>query len=352
MLNHLHIGKYVIGEGHPCFIIAEAGVNHNGSLELAKKLIDGAVDAGVDAIKFQSFKTQEVIIEGMEKAPYQKKTTDAEESQPEMLKKLEIDRTFHLEIINYCREKGIIFLSTCADEVSLELLMELKVSALKVASMDAANPIFLEKIAQKGIPVILSTGMCSELEIEKAIICLRDNGCKELAILKCTSCYPTPSKEVNLNAMVRMHEKFKEVIGFSDHTEGLGASPYAVALGAKIIEKHFTLDKKLDGPDHQASLCPKELAQLVHEIRKVEEMLGRSELSPTESEKDTIKALRKHLVSKGNLKKGDLLTRKNIATKRTSGKGIGSGDIHKVIGLELVCDLTFDQPIDWAYLKK
>lgn len=352
MIKSFSIGNRKIGSDYPCFIIAEAGVNHNGSLEIAKRLIDTAVEAEVDAVKFQTFKTENVILADIEKAPYQQGTTNATESQTEMLKKLETDEGFHVSLVEYCTEKNIIFLSTPYGEESLSLLMELDVPAIKIASTDTTNLLFLEKVAKSGKPVILSTGMCSLAEIEQAYRCLRKNGCEQLALLKCTSNYPTDISEVNLRAMKTLENCFDAVIGFSDHTEGIGASPYAVAMGAKIVEKHFTLDKNMGGPDHQASLSPYELILWVEEIRKVEQMLGSSEVFPTESEKETKKALQKCLVSKVDVIKGDIITRKNIAAKRTGGKGISALEFYNVQGLKSTCHILKNQPIYWSYFEK
>jgi len=352
MIKSFSIGNRNIGPDCPCFIIAEAGVNHNGSLNLAKKLIDVAVKAGADAVKFQTFKTEKLILDNIEKAPYQKGTTYITESQTEMLKKLEIDEGFHVALIKYCADRNIIFLSTPYDEESLNLLMELGVPAIKIASTDTTNLLFFEHVAKKGKPVILSTGMCSLSEIEQAYKCLKENGCKELALLKCTSNYPTNLNELNLRAMITLKNCFDAVIGFSDHTEGICASPYAVAMGAKIVEKHFTLDKNMEGPDHKASLSPDELILLVEEIRKVEQMLGSREVFPTESEKETKKALQKCLVSKVDFRKGDIITRKNIAAKRTGGRGIPALEFYKVLGLELTRNTSANQPIYWSYFEE
>lgn len=352
MPNLISIGNKILSDGCPCFIIAEAGVNHNGSLDLAKQLVDAAVTAGTDAVKFQTYRTDDLILADIEKAPYQKDTTSAGESQVQMLKKLEIDKDFHVALIKHCTQKNIMFLSTCYEKKSLNLLIELDIPAIKIASTDTTNILFLEKVAKTGKPVILSTGMCSLSEIEQACQCLKENGCKELALLKCTSNYPTNPKEVNLNAMVTMENSFEVVIGFSDHTEGVGASPYAVAMGASIIEKHFTLDKNLEGTDHQASLSPDELILWVKEIRKVEQMLGSSEILPTESEKEVKKALQKHLVSEVDLKIGDAITRENITAKRTGGRGISALEFYNVLGLELTRDIPKNQPIDWSDLEK
>ncbi len=352
MSKVMQIGQRLVGEGHPCFIIAEAGVNHNGRLDLAKQLIDVAACAGVDAVKFQTFKTGHVIIDGIEKASYQKQTTSPAESQTAMLKNLEMDKAFHLELVAHCKARSILFLSTCSDEESLTLLMALNLPALKIASMDTANPMFLEHVGRTGKPVILSTGMSSQDEIEQACQTLRKNGCKELALLKCTSNYPTSIVDVHLKAMFTLKEQFDVVVGFSDHTEGLGASPYAVAMGASIVEKHFTVDKTLPGPDHQASLSPEELTAWVKEVRKVEQMLGSPVLQPTKGEEETRKALRRSLVAKGHLRTGDVITRANIAAKRTGGKGMPSGEFYNVLGLKLTRDLSADQPINRSDLGK
>ena len=347
----IRIGSSVIGDSDRCFIIAEAGVNHNGSLNFAKKLIDAAADAGACAVKFQTYKTDSLIIDDIEKATYQKVTTKLTESQTEMLKRLEIDRDFHKELIEHCNKKNIMFLSTCYDQESLELLAGFDVPAIKIASTDTTNLLFLEQIAKKAMPVILSTGMCSESEIEQAYNCLKENGCADLIMLKCTSSYPTKSSDVNLKAMLTLNKKFDAIIGFSDHTEGVGASPYAVALGAKVVEKHFTLDKNLPGPDHQASLSPDELALWVQEIRKVEQMLGRDEILPTEGEKETKRSLQKCLVSRTNLGVGDRITRDKLAAKRTGGAGISALELYKVLGKKVQNSIEVNRPISWKDLQ-
>jgi N,N'-diacetyllegionaminate synthase len=348
----MKIGKHQVGINQPCFIIAEAGVNHNGSLDLAKKLIDSAVAAGVDAVKFQTFKTEDLILENIEKASYQKVTTSAAETQTQMLKKLEIDKEFHLSLIDYCRQRSITFLSTCYEEKSLSLLIELNLPAVKIASTDTTNLLFLERVAQTKKPVILSTGMCSLEEVRLAYECLGKNGCSQLALLKCTSNYPTEPREVNLKGMESLKQNFNAIIGFSDHTPGIGASPYAVALGAKIVEKHLTLDKNLPGPDHRASLSPQELKAWVTEIRKVEEMLGNANINPTSSEKETKKALQKSLVSKVNLKKGAVISRENIVAKRTGGSGILASESYEALGSTLIKDIAVNQPILWSDVTK
>lgn len=321
-----------IGEGYPVYVIAEAGVNHNANLENALKMIDVAFECGADAIKFQTFKTSSLIIRDVDKAPYQRKTTSELENQAEMLQKLEIDELFHHEIVKYCKYKGITFLSTPYDEISLNLLIKLQIPAIKIASTDTTNLLLLEKVGKAGLPVILSTGMCNMKEIERSYYTLKKNGCSELALLKCTSNYPTSLTEVNFKGLLTLAGKFNEITGFSDHTSGIGASPYAVAYGAKIIEKHFTLDKSMDGPDHRASLTPIELKSLIEEIRKVETMGGSSVIEPTESEITNKCFLQKCFVASKNINKGSKLSRANLIAKRTGGEGIPAGELYNILG--------------------
>jgi len=334
------------------FLIAEAGVNHNGSLETALKLIDSAADAGADAVKFQTYNAQDIILKSVGKAKYQMVTTDPAEKQITMLEKLQIDKEFHIELIKYCKRKGVLFLSTPYDIKSLELLQELNVPILKIASTDITNLLFLEKVAKTGLPVILSSGMSFLSEIEKAYLCLRENGCTDLSILRCTSNYPTPYNEVNLLSLITLQNTFPDVkIGFSDHTEGVGASPYSVVLGAKIVEKHFTLDKDMEGPDHKASLNPEELALWVKEIRKVEKMLGNGVIVPTNSEKETKKSLQKCLVSSTKIAKGNKVTKENMSAKRTGGIGIKADLVYDIIGKTVKKDYNIDEIISWSDLE-
>ena len=350
--NELRIGDRKVGTEHKAFLIAEAGVNHNGSLELARRMIDAAVGAEVDAVKFQTFNVADLILKNVEKAPYQKKTTGGSEDQFEMLEKLQIDENFHLELVNYCKQKGVLFLSTPYDEKSLDLLVRLDVPAIKIASTDTTNLLFLEKVAQTGKPLILSTGMSYLSEIEQAYRCVRSNGCHNLAILKCTSNYPTALGEVNLSAISSLSHIFADaVVGFSDHTEGVGASPYAVALGARIVEKHFTLDKRMAGPDHGASLSPEELHAWVEEIRRVEGMLGSRVIAPTESEREVKNSLQKCIVSKTDIEEGELLTRANLTAKRTGGRGISASFIHEVLGRRVNRSIDGNQVLHWQFLE-
>lgn len=350
-MAHFQIAEKMVGDSYDCFIIAEAGVNHNGSLKIAKQLIEVAASIGADAVKFQTFQVKNLILENVQKAPYQTRTTDKYDSQMNMLKKLQIDEDFHVELIQNCKRNNILFLSTPYDEQSLDMLIKLEVPAIKIASTDATNLLLLEKVAKTNKPVILSTGMCDISEVAAAYRCLRDNGCKDLALLKCTSDYPTDTAEVNLKAMVTLSKIFDAVIGFSDHTPGIGASPYAVALGAKIVEKHFTLDKKLPGPDHEASLSPEELKKWVHEIRRVEIMLGSPEVFPTKGEQINKRILQKNLVSKIDMEKGTVLSRNNLIAKRTGGIGIPAEYIYEVLGYRSIKKIKKNQPIHWSMLE-
>lgn len=329
--DSFQIGNFTISEVSPVFIIAEAGVNHNGDITIAKRLIDVAVEAGADAVKFQSFITEELILDNVEKATYQKETTERAESQFNMLKKLEFAVENMKILKSYCQEKNILFLTTPFDEKSLELLDDLDLEAYKISSTDTTNIGFIRKVAKKGKPVILSTGMCYMDEIEKAVQTIADIN-PNVVLLQCTSNYPVKANEVHLNVIKTFKKRFNMIVGFSDHTPSIGASPYAVTMGAKVVEKHFTLDKEMEGPDHRASLDPEELAAYIKEIRTVEQYLGNADKLPTESEKNTRNRLQKCLVAATTIKKGQAFNDNNIVAKRTGGKGISGLDYDAVIG--------------------
>jgi N,N'-diacetyllegionaminate synthase len=325
------IGDHTISENSPVFIIAEAGVNHNGNMNLAKKLIDIAAEAKADAVKFQAFKAENLILKDVKKAPYQEVTTAAAETQFEMLKKLELTKAQNKELLDYCRKKNIIFLATPFDEGSLEELNELDLPAYKVASTDLTNLLFLKKIAAKGKPVILSTGMSYQSEVDAALEEIHPYN-KNVILLQCTSNYPIEDFEVNLNVITTFKKKYKILVGFSDHSVGVGAAPYAVPLGARVIEKHFTTDKELPGPDHRASLSPGELKKFVMEIRKVECYLGSKTKEPVTSEINTRASLQKCLVAVRKIEKGNIITEKDIIGKRTGGTGISPINYRMVLG--------------------
>lgn len=317
----IRINEKTISKSGKTFIIAEAGVNHNGNMNIAKEMIDVALDAGADAVKFQTFKTEDLILENIEKAPYQKVTTGCEETQYEMLRRLEVTREQNRELMNYCKKKGIIFLSTPFEEKSLNELDELGVPAFKVAATDLTNIQFLRQVAKKGKPVILSAGMCYLEEVLKALEAIYPIN-RAVILLQCTANYPIQDAEANINVIRTFKDKFGILTGYSDHSEGVGASPYAVAVGAKVIEKHFTLDKTMEGPDHRASVSPQELRQLVVDIRRVEKYLGDGIKMPSCSEQMTRKSLQKCLVARKKIRSGERFSEDNIVAKRTNGIGI------------------------------
>lgn len=330
--RNIKIGNKEISDESAVFIIAEAGVNHNGDTELAKRLVDIAAEAGADAVKFQAFKTENLILENVQKAAYQQRSTGNDETQFEMLKKLEIDNEQNRELLEYCKRKGIIFLTTPFDEESLSELEMIGLSAYKVASTDTTNLPFLRKIAQAGKPIILSTGMSYLSEIQLALEEIYKIN-KDVILLQCTANYPIKDDEANLNVLKTYKELFDLLVGYSDHSVGIGASPYAIPLGAKIVEKHFTLDKQNDGPDHKASLSPDELKQYVQEVRKVEKYLGSDIKFPSFDEIKTRKSLQKCLVASKKIEEGEPFSLSNIVAKRTGGMGISPIYYQTVIGI-------------------
>ena len=316
-------------------IIAEAGVNHNGSIDLAKKLIDAAVNAGVDFVKFQTFKSESLVSKSAKKASYQiENTNDTSESQLQMLKKLELTREQHYEIVSYCKEKNISFFSTAFDIESLEFLKELGLSMVKIPSGEITNLPYLRKAAELFSEIIISTGMSTMNDIEQAVNVFLKAGHNQnnISIMHCNTEYPTEMKDVNLLAMNTIQLKFSTKVGYSDHTLGTEVSIAAVALGAKIIEKHFTLDRNLPGPDQLASLEPNELKFMVDSIRNIELAIsGSGEKLPSESERKNIEIARKSIVAKTNILKGEVFSEKNITTKRP-GNGLSPMQWDNVIG--------------------
>ncbi len=301
------------------FIIAEAGVNHNGSVELAKKLIDVAVVSGVDAVKFQTFKAEKLVSKNSQKADYQKENMkDGDNSQFNMLKKLELDIDTHNELISYCNDKNIMFLSTPFDHDSIDMLDDLKLPIFKIPSGEITNLPYLRHIGSLKKEVILSTGMADMGEIEDALDILIEAGTlkENITILHANTMYPTPMEDVNLKAMVTIGNTFDVVYGYSDHTLGIEVDIAAVAMGASCIEKHFTLDKTMEGPDHKASLEPEELKAMVKAIRNIELALGSSIKKPSKSETPNIKVARKSIVANCDIRKGETLTVDNLSIKR------------------------------------
>lgn len=315
-------------------IIAEAGVNHNGSLDIAKQLIDKAVEAGVDIIKFQTFKSEKLVSKAAKQAEYQQRNIGKkDESQLAMLKKLELSPSAHKELMDYCREKGIRFFSTAFDMDSIEYLHSLNLGLWKIPSGEITNYPYLRKIAQYHEPIILSTGMCELSDIEATLKVLVGFGVKkeQITILHCNTEYPTPYSDVNLRAMLEIRDRFDVQVGYSDHTQGIEVPIAAVALGASVIEKHFTLDKNMEGPDHKASLEPDELKAMVCAIRNVEQTLGSGHKTISESERKNIEIARKSIVAACPIKKGEMFTEENLTVKRP-GTGISPMRWNEIVG--------------------
>jgi len=312
----------IIGKNYPVFLIAEAGVNHNGSLNLAKKIIDEAAEAKVDAIKFQTFITEDLILKEIPKVEYQKSKSTDDEDFFHMIKKYELSQKEFQEIKTYCSKKKIIFLSTPFDRISVEWLEELDIPAYKVGSGDITNFPLLKLICSKKKPIFLSTGMASMEEVKQTVDYIKKNGIEDLIIFQCTTNYPASLEEINLNVIDSFKREFPNILlGFSDHSLGIEASIGAVTKGVKVIEKHITLDKSMEGPDHKASLNPKEMRQWIISIRNIEKALGSYEKNPSRNELEIAKIARKSIVSARDINKGDILTSENITTKRP-GMGI------------------------------
>lgn len=327
------------------FIIAEAGVNHNGDLKLAKKLVDAAQKAGADAVKFQTFKAEYLVSKATQKADYQKQATESDESQLEMLKKLELSFDDFTELKKYCMEKGIVFLSTPFDSESIDFLESLEMPIYKIPSGEITNLPYLMKIAQTGKPVIISTGMSDLEEIGLALEVLRENGAGTITVLHCNTQYPTPLEDANLKAMLTLKEHFGLAVGYSDHTLGIEVSLAAIALGAKVIEKHFTLDKNMEGPDHKSSLDPQELQVLVTSIRNIEVALGDGIKRVTKSEHPNQEAARKSIVAKRNIVQDEQFTVDNLTTKRP-GHGISPVKWFEILGSKATRDFSVDELIE------
>lgn len=327
------------------FIIAEIGVNHNGDLLLAKKMILEAKKAGVDAVKFQSFKADKLVAKDAKKADYQVKNTGKQESQYDMIKKLELSEEDHIYLKKICDDEGIMFLSSPFDEESAKLLLSLGIDTVKIPSGEITNLPYLENIGSLYKNIILSTGMSDLDEVKEAIKVLNKNNDKNITVLHCNTEYPTPMEDVNLLAIKTMEKELNLPIGYSDHTDGIEVSIGAVALGATVIEKHFTLDKTLEGPDHKASLEPKELKMLVDGIRNIEKALGSGIKVPSSSEKKNIPIARKSIVAKTNIKKGDIFTEENLTIKRP-GDGISPMKWYDVLGQRAKKDFVADERIE------
>ena len=339
-----------IAPGRPAFVIAEAGVNHNGDPALARALIDAAADSAADAVKFQTFRTSALTSRTAPKAAYQIEATGAGESQSEMLMRLELSTETLRALQAHAAARGIVFFSTPFDEASADTLAALGVPMFKVPSGEITNLPLLRHIAAKGKPIILSTGMSTLDEVEQALAAIGDVADVPVAILHCVSAYPAPVGEVNLRAMDALRDRFGRPVGLSDHTLGLEIALAAVARGAAIVEKHLTLDKNLPGPDHRASLEPAEMAALVRGIRNIEAALGDGVKRPMPSELDTRRVARKSLVAARALRAGEELVKDAVAVKRP-GTGISPAELERALGRRVRRDLAADDVIDWTALE-
>ncbi len=343
----IQINGKKIGHQQPVFLIAEAGVNHNGDLSIAKKLIDLAFQAKVDAIKFQTFITEKMILKTTPKVEYQKDSSNDQENFYELLKKLEFTKDDFKVLRDYSLEKGLVFLSTPFDDTSVKWLEELNVSAYKISSGDMNNFPLLELIASKKKPILLSTGMATLLEVKESIEFIKSKGVEDIVVFQCTTNYPAAIEELNLNVIDTFKKEIPNIIlGFSDHSIGIEASLAAIGKGVKLIEKHFTLDKNMNGPDHKASMDPKDLVNWVESVRKVELALGKSEKCPSKSEIEISKIARKSIVVKRDLMKGHIISKEDLIIKRP-GYGIPPTEINNVIGKKLKHNALIDTLLKW-----
>ncbi len=343
MKKIIKIGKKLVGDGKPCFIIAEAGVNHNGDINIAKKLVDAAVKSGADAVKFQTFKAEGVVTRNTDIAPYAKKNIGKNLKQYDMIKKLELKYDEFKKLKSYCDKKNIIFLSTPHSLDAIDFLDAL-VPAYKFGSGDLTNIPALEYAAKKHKPMILGTGMATLAEIRIAVRAIRKTGNKNIILLHCTTNYPCHIEEVNLRAMLTMQNTLNCPVGYSDHTLGITVPIMASTLGAVVVEKHFTLNKNLPGPDHKASLEPQELKTMVNAIRNVETILGSYAKKPTVSEKKIINLVRKSIVAQKDIKKGVVVRRDMVNFKRP-GNGLSPSFVKDILGKKTKQDIKKDEKI-------
>ena len=351
-MKDFFFGTRPIGEDYPCFIIAEAGVNHNGDLDLAMRLIDAAREAGADAVKFQTFQTALLVAKGTAMSTYQARNTGEAGGQTDLLKGLELSETAFSKLFAYGRKKGLPVFSTPDEEASARLLARLNPQVFKIGSGELTNFPFLRFLGGLGKPLILSTGMGTLAETALAIEALTAGGAKQIALLHCVSAYPAPFSTLNLRAIQTMRSAFDLPVGFSDHTLGVEVAIGAVALGACIIEKHLTLSKSLPGSDHSCSLDPTEFAAMVNQIRNLEQALGHGVKEPAAIELETRKVVRKVLVASRDLSPGTLLLEADLVAKRCGCLDwIAPGDLEKVIGLPVQCYVTADEPVTWDFFR-
>lgn len=349
-MNRVKIGDRFIGQEEPVFIIAEAGVNHNGDINMAKELIDIAKEAGADAVKFQTFKTENIILPSAPKAAYHIETTGNEQSWFDLLKSQELSESDHQQLINYCENKGIMFLSTAYDKESVDLLDELGIAAFKVASTDANNIDLLRCMAKKERPILLSTAMCALEEVKESVEAIKEQGNNDIVLFHCTANYPAKLEDSNLKAMITLQKEFNILVGYSDHVSGYINPIAAVAMGAVSYEKHFTLDKNLPGPDHRASLDPDELKRLVSDIRSTEVALGRAEKRALNCEQENRKKLRKSVVTSCDIDAGAMVDASMFCAKRP-GTGLSPKHIDLIAGKKTKVSLKKDTIVNLDHFE-
>jgi N-acetylneuraminate synthase/N,N'-diacetyllegionaminate synthase len=346
----IRIDKRSIGPTNPCFVIAEAGVNHNGDLEMARQLVEVAAQAGADAVKFQTFHADELASANAPKAAYQKCAGSADESQRDMLRRLELSPRDHMELMALCKTRGILFLSSPFDDSSADMLCQMGLLALKIPSGEITNLPFLAHVAAMKLPLVISTGMANMKEVDDAIRTVRNSGSPPIALLHCVSAYPAQAGDCNLRAMISMQKRFRVPVGFSDHTLGPEVALAAVALGANVIEKHITLEKSLPGPDHRASMAPDEFRDLVRQIRAIESALGSGRKEPVESERETALVARKSLVAVADIPAGTTITAAMLTTRRP-GSGISPTDLTRVLGRSSKAAICSETMLEWGMFE-
>jgi N,N'-diacetyllegionaminate synthase len=350
MVSKISIGNRDIGEDQPCFIIAEAGVNHNGDLDCAKRLIDAAHEAGADAVKFQTFKAENLVTLSAKKADYQTKNDSVTTTQFQMLKNLEFSESDFKKLSSYAKKRGLIFLSSAFDDASLDLLIRLDVTAFKIPSGEITNFPLTRKIGSEKKPVILSTGMSTLEEVKEAVTCLQEQGCSDILLLHCITSYPAPPESVNLRVLDTLRNEFHRPVGYSDHTAGIFVPIAAVARGACTIEKHLTLDRTLPGPDHAASLEPEEFRRMVHAIREIESALGDGEKKLQSCEVSIRDGVRKSIVAAKKIPVGTKITEDLLVIKRP-GTGIEPKYLKNIVGKTVLCGIEKDTVISWDMIQ-
>lgn len=346
MIKVIKVSGRKIGQGERCFVIAEAGVNHNGDVAIAMKLIKAAKEAGADCVKFQTFKAEQLVTADAPKAQYQLEVTDRSESQFVMLKKLELSVGAYKDLLAYCKELDIIFLSTPYNIEDIEFLEALGVSAYKVASGQIVEPLFLTAVAKTGKPIYLSTGMATLAEVDEAVRTIRGAGNDQLILLQCTTNYPSRHEDANLLTIPIMANAFKTIVGYSDHTQSNTACLVAIGLGARVIEKHLTLNKTMPGPDHSSSADPEEFRQLVSNIREADLALGSGVKEPCPAEIENARGMRRSIVAARKILAGEIFSENMLAIKRP-GIGIRPALMVELLGRSVVKNINEDDLIDW-----